>query len=104
MATKSTSDIIDFDFGFSFIDDEIEAVKETAVATKAAAEDLEGQLSDLMNEKIALEARLEKLFQSVVPFLDNLCKSPEKSTIFWPDRVEKIENYKEKLRAIAEGE
>lgn len=100
---KSTSDIIDFDFGFSFIDDEIEAVKETAVATKAAADDLEGQLSDLTNEKIALEASLEKLFQSVVPFLDNLCKSPEKSTIFWPDRVEKIESYKAKLKQIAEG-
>lgn len=104
MSTKSTTDVIDFDFGFSFIDDEIEAVKETAATTKAAADDLEGQLSDLTNEKIALEARLEKLFHSVVPFLDNLCKSPEKSTIFWPDRVEKIQNYKDKLRVIAEGE
>jgi hypothetical protein len=28
MSSKQTSDIIDFDFGFSFIDDEIEEVKE----------------------------------------------------------------------------
>jgi hypothetical protein len=100
---KSTTDPIDFDFGFSFIDDEIEEVKEKAVLAEGTAEELETQLSDLTNEKIQLEARLDQLFNSVVPFLDNLCKSPEKSTIFWPDRVEKIENYKSKLKAIAEG-
>jgi hypothetical protein len=103
MSSKSTSDIIDFDFGFSFIDDEIEAVKETAVASEATAQELETQLSIVMNEKIDLEARMEKLYQSIEPFLDNLCKSPEKSTIFWPDRVEKIQNYKMKLKSIAEG-
>ena len=101
---KSTTDPIDFDFGFSFIDDEIEEVKEKAASAEGTAEELETQLSDLMNEKINLEARLDKLFNSVVPFLDNLCKSPEKSTIFWPDRVDKIDNYKQKLKAIAEGE
>jgi hypothetical protein len=103
MSSKSTSDIIDFDFGFSFIDDEIEAVKETAVASEATAQELETQLSIVMNEKIDLESRMEKLYQSIEPFLDNLCKSPEKSTIFWPDRVEKIQNYKMKLKSIAEG-
>ena len=69
---KSTSDIIDFDFGFSFIDDEIEAVKETAVATKAAADDLEGQLSDLTNEKIALEAScFNQLFLSLTTYANH---------------------------------
>ena len=104
MSSKQTSDIIDFDFGFSFIDDEIEEVKEKAASAEGTAEELETQLSNLMNEKIRLEARLDKLFNSVVPFLDNLCKSPEKSTIFWPDRVDKIDNYKQKLKAIAEGD
>lgn len=97
-------DIIDFDFGFSFIDDEIEEVKQTAASSEAAAQDLETQLSNLMNEKIDLDARIERLYSAIEPFLDNLCKSPEKSTIFWPDRVVKIQNYKAKLKAIAEGE
>ena len=39
-------DIIDFDFGFSFIDDEIEEVKQTAASSEAVAQDLETQLSN----------------------------------------------------------
>lgn len=86
---KRTEEIIDFDFGFSFIDDEIEAVKETAVASEATVAEL--------------QERLNTLYNAVEPFLDNLCKSPEKSTIFWPDRIEKIQSYKSKLKSIVEG-
>ena len=45
----------------------------------------------------------ELLYKAVTPFLDNLCKNPEKSTIFWPDRVGKIEAYQSKLLTIVEG-
>lgn len=86
---KRTEEILDFDFGFSFIDDEIEEVKQ-------AAEDRQTNVEELSE-------RLDLLYRSIVPFLDNLCKSPEKSTIYWPDRVKKIEAYKQKLKQIAEG-
>lgn len=86
---KRTEDIVDFDFGFSFIDDEIEEVKQSAVVNQATAQEL--------------EERLDKLYSAFEPFLDNLCKSPDKSTIFWPDRVDKIQAYKTKLRNIKEG-
>lgn len=93
---KKESKEIDFDFGFSFIDEEIEAIKETN-------KKLDGDYTSTAETARDLEKRLERLFQSIEPFLDNLCKDPEKSTIYWPNRVEKIQNYKKKLKSIAEG-
>lgn len=92
----SNKEIIDFDFGFSFIDDEIEEVKETAIKLESAQADSQAAIEDL-------QQRLNKLYNSITPFLDNLCKNPEKSTIYWPDRVTKIQAYKDKLLSIVEG-
>jgi hypothetical protein len=89
-------EIIDFDFGFSFIDDEIEEVKETAIKLESAHANDQAAIEDL-------QERLNRLYNSIVPFLDNLCRNPEKSTIYWPDRVKKIEAYKDKLLSIIEG-
>lgn len=89
-------EILDFDFGFSFIDDEIEEVKETAIKLETAQADSQAAIEDLRE-------RLSRLYNSISPFLDNLCKNPEKSTIYWPDRVKKIEAYKDKLLSIVEG-
>lgn len=89
-------EILDFDFGFSFIDDEIEEVKETAIKLETAQADSQAAIEDL-------QERLSRLYNSISPFLDNLCKNPEKSTIYWPDRVKKIEAYKDKLLSIVEG-
>jgi hypothetical protein len=93
MANK---EIIDFDFGFSFIDDEIEEVKETAIKLESAHASDQAAIEDL-------QERLNRLYNAITPFLDNLCKNPEKSTIYWPDRVKKIEAYKDKLLSIIEG-
>jgi hypothetical protein len=93
MANK---EIIDFDFGFSFIDDEIEEVKETAIKLETAQADSQAAIEDL-------QERLNRLYNSITPFLDNLCKNPEKSTIYWPDRIPKIQAYKDKLLSIVEG-
>lgn len=92
----SNKEIIDFDFGFSFIDDEIEEVKETAIKLESAQADSQAAIEDL-------QQRLNKLYNSITPFLDNLCKNPEKSTIYWPDRVTKIQAYRDKLLSIVEG-
>lgn len=90
---KTENKIEDFDFGFSFADEEIEDVKQSFQAE-----------SRNDKEKIEdLELRLNLLYKSMLPFLDNLCKNPEKSTIQWPNRVEKIQEYKQKLKSIVEG-
>ena len=107
MANKVYEEVLDFDFGFSFIDEELQEkeaeAKETIQQVSNEKHSLEDQLTDAKVKADDLEYRLELLFKSITPFLDNLCKNPDKSTIFWPDRVGKIEAYKGKLATIVEG-
>jgi hypothetical protein len=93
---KKEDTIEDFDFGFSFTDDVFE--------TENKVEELKTSLMT-DREKIAdLEKRMNMLYNSILPFLDNLCSNPEKSTIHWPNRVQKIQQYKKKLQSIVEGD
>jgi predicted nuclease with TOPRIM domain len=107
MANKVYEEVLDFDFGFSFIDEELQEkedeAKETLKKVSSEKTSLEDELTDAKLKADDLEYRLELLFKSVTPFLDNLCRNSEKSTIYWPDRVSKIEAYKAKLKTIVEG-
>jgi hypothetical protein len=78
---------IENDFGFTFVEDTSELLKEESENDKAKIE--------------ILEEKLDLLYNSILPFLDNLCKNPDKTTIVWPNRVEKIKDFKEKLYKIA---
>jgi hypothetical protein len=84
---------VDVDFGFSFIDEDL---VETAERYEVDLQDRDERIRDLEN-------RLNLLYDSIIPFLDNLCTNPDKTTIYWPDRIEKIRAYKKKLFAILEG-
>jgi len=107
MDKKVYEEVLDFDFGFSFIDEEIQekeaAANEQIEAERRAKEELADAVTDAKVTAEEYEYRLELLYKSISPFLDNLCKNPDKSTIFWPDRVAKIEAYKQKLLRIVEG-
>jgi uncharacterized protein Yka (UPF0111/DUF47 family) len=93
---KEIDSVEEFDFGFSFVDEEYEAVKEDQGKLRQENKTSKGQVKDL-------EERLDLLYRSILPFLNNLCKNPENSTILWPDRLEKIEQFKDRLKNIAEG-
>jgi chromosome segregation ATPase len=93
---KKEHDLEENDFGFSFVDDAYEEVKEVK-------EKLEKDYSSSVSQIEDLQARLDEMYSSIELFLDNLCKNPEKSTIHWPNRVEKIQSYKKKLEKIAKG-
>ena len=107
MANKIYEEVLDFDFGFTFIDEELQekelAAADTIQQVSSEKQTLEDQLTDSKVAADDLEYRLELLYKSIVPFLNNLCKNPDKSTIFWPDRVSKIESYRDKLLSIVEG-
>lgn len=107
MDKKVYEEVLDFDFGFSFIDEEIQekeaAATEQIEAERRAKEELEDKVVEAKVTAEEYEYRLELLYKSISPFLDNLCKNPDKSTIYWPDRVAKIEAYKQKLLRIVEG-
>lgn len=93
---KNTDSISDFDFGFSFVEEEYEDVKNTKTY-------LEQENTTSKEQVEELQSRIDLLYNSIEPFLDNLSKNPEKSTILWPNRVEKIQEFKTRLKDIAEG-
>ena len=84
------SDLLDFDFGFTAVDeDELEAVqsvKSEATSASATAQELEDKLN--------------KLYNSILPLLTNLKKNPEKEYILWPNRVAKIEQFEDLIAEI----
>lgn len=75
-----------FDFGFTAVDeDELDAVVET---TKAAT---------------SYEERLDKLYNAIIPLLNNLKKNPEKEFLKWPNRLEKVEQFETLITNIYQG-
>ena len=93
---KKEDKIEEFDFGFSFTDEDI-------FETQSKVEQLQTAVSSDKQTIESLEFRLNAVYNAITPFLDNLCKNPEKSTIHWPNRVQKIQEYKGKLKSIVEG-
>lgn len=73
------------DFGFSFADDIVE----------------ENNTVKQDNEEI--KERMDKMYNIFIKFLDNLSKNPDNQTIVWPNRIEKIKEFKEILKNIKEG-
>jgi hypothetical protein len=78
-----------FDFGFTAVnEDELEAVQ---------------QLSTQVEEATSLEERVNKLYNSITPLLNQLKANPSKEYIYWPNRVEKIEQFEDHLYKIYKG-
>ena len=79
-----------FDFGFTAVDEsELQAVQD---AQKAAG--------DVSVEARTNQDKLDKLYNAIVPLLNNLKKNPEKEYILWPNRIEKVEQFEDHLLKI----
>lgn len=68
---------IEHDFGFTFVDGE-----------------------EVNMAKNGLTSQLQELYDSIIPLLKNLRANPEKDTIVWPNRKEKIDQFKTKIDKI----
>lgn len=80
----------DFDFGFSLVDEnELDAVQQAYSQARTASGTAE-----------QVQAKLDALYNMVMPLLNNLQKNPEKEYIYWPNRVEKIEEFRDKLQSV----
>lgn len=83
----------DFDFGFTTVTaGELEEVR----AVTAEVQQLEGE-SKLWKDKA------NNIYNAVLPLLNNLASDPEKDYIYWPERTEKIDQFKLKLKEILES-
>tara|TARA_B100000035_G_scaffold98494_1_gene83553 strand:+ start:732 stop:995 length:264 start_codon:yes stop_codon:yes gene_type:complete len=81
---------LDFDFGFTAVDEsELQSVQQTA----ALANDAE-QLATTTQEK------LDRLYNAIQPLLSNLKKNPEKEYILWPNRISRVDAFEDHLRKI----
>lgn len=58
---------------------------------------LEDELSTLKDKLEYAQTAITELQKMIYPLLDNLMKEPTKSTIKWPNRIEKVKEFKEKL-------
>ena len=82
-----------WDFGFSMVDEnELDAYQEA----KSEIEKVSGEAGEL-------HERLDKLFNSIQPLLNNLKKDPQKDYILWPNRLAKIEAFEDMLQDIYMG-
>jgi hypothetical protein len=79
-----------FDFGFTAVDEnELEAVQ------KATQE-----VNQVATTATTTQDKLDRLYNAIIPLLNNLKKNPEKEYILWPDRLTKVESFEDKLTEI----
>lgn len=90
---EPNDDIDNFDFGFTF-EQPLAAPVEIIDAT------LIDQIQQLTDTNYRLDKTIDQLYHTIIPFLDNLCNNPDVPNIHWPNRVEKIDQFKQKLQQI----
>ena len=85
--------IEDFDFGFSLVDEaELEAVQKAASTAEAAS-----------STAMEMQTKIDKLYNMIMPLLNNLQQNPEKEYIYWPNRIEKLQEQVDKVLELTRG-
>jgi len=80
----------DFDFGFTAVDEtELEAVQQAQTQAERLGSGIE-----------ATQEKLNNLYNAITPLLNNLKANPEKEYIYWPNRIEKVEQFETHLQKI----
>jgi hypothetical protein len=55
---------------------------------------------ELIKPNEELNSQLQSLYNAIIPLLKNLMADPEKEYILWPNRTEKIKEFKTKVDLI----
>jgi hypothetical protein len=76
---KHKTELDDYDFGFTAVD--------------------EKEVADKFKPEKDWEAVANNIYDMILPFLNNLKKNPDKAYIHWPNRVEKINEFSDKLKS-----
>ena len=82
-----------FDFGFTAVSEsELESVQNTETIVTEYVKQLNG-----------LQSRLDGVYSSILPLLNHLKENPDKDYIYWPNRLDKISEFEEKLNKLYKG-
>jgi hypothetical protein len=103
----------DYDFGFSFTDEEALPSSSNQTSTNEEISILQAKIDSLLDtqEKVlqsAMSAAIEEKYKSklkevealIMPLLSNLKKNPDKAYIHWPNRTSIIDKQIEKIIKI----
>ena len=73
----------DFDFGFTAVnEEELESYQKVSSVASSTQD------------------KVDKLYNAVIPLLNNLKANPEKDYILWPNRLQKVEEFEDYLTSI----
>jgi len=78
----------DWDFGFSFVSDEEMKAQELALSEK------------LKSVQSGSKEQVDALKGLIMAFLNNMIKDPEKPWIYWPNRVERVREFMDRINKI----
>lgn len=91
----ATTNIGEFDFGFSAVsEDELRTI-ERELEAKVAIQD-----QQLKQVSQSYEEKLNTLYTMVMPLLKNLAKDSDKDYIFWPNRQAKMNDFIKQVESI----
>ena len=118
------------DYGFSAVDEsslqttvnpdtlETEVIANSLTTSNENISKLENKIDSIVNlynkTKLGLDAerkqmeeevasKLVKVEQLIMPLLVNLMKNPEKEYIYWPNRIEKLQEQVDKVLELTRG-
>lgn len=86
------------DFGFSAVSDEDLKRVEQDLREEVASKNK--MLATLEKQATQQQQKAERMAKLIMPLLANLKKNPEKDYIHWPNRVEKIDGFIDKIAAL----
>jgi len=75
--------LTDFDFGFTAVDEEELESYQKVSSVASSTQD-----------------KVDKLYNAIIPLLNNLKANPEKDYILWPNRLKKVEEFEDFLTDI----
>lgn len=75
------------DFGFSF----------------TSEEDIKKNEKITTNIEEKYKNKMIEMYNTILPLLDNLQKNPEKDYIKWPNRFQRVEEFKKKLKEMIDS-
>ena len=47
-----------------------------------------------------VQDKIDALYNMIMPLLNNLQKNPEKEYIYWPNRMDKVESFRDQLTEV----
>jgi ABC-type phosphate transport system auxiliary subunit len=93
--TKQPYDLEDNDFGFSAVSEE-----ELRSIENQIKQELTQKSQELIQVEETYKGKLEQLYSAVMPLLQNLAQSPDKTYLYWPDRAVKMKAFISKVNTI----